>query len=373
MNISAFKRIYKAYLTVGITFGTWLSPLITGFLIAILRIIVGIGRIADRLIFPNAFSSCIQNPIMIVGNPRSGTTFLHRYLVKNGIGVGSQLWQMLYPSIILQKMIKPLLPLLEKVSPTRHHSTAAHKTSLQSVETDDVAIFFRYMDGFFLYGFILSWAEENLFSWVDPLERDTSDRDYKWLKSIWLRNQFMANSNRTVGKLFSLSSNLPKFLKQFPDSKILYIIRDPLSVIPSGLSLVTGVLDKRFGFWNLPIEKRSHFINRLYHGLVQLLLRFHSDWISEKIDKSKVMIVPFDRMMGDFDNLMGEILEFANHDPSDELKKDILETADKQRKFKSEHKYDLEKFGLNALQIQEDCALIYKTFINPNKLEITNQ
>jgi hypothetical protein len=310
---------------------------------------------------------------MIVGNPRSGTTFLHRYLVKNGIGVGSQLWQMLYPSIILQKMIKPLLPFLEKVSPTRHHSTAAHKTSLQSVETDDVAIFFRYMDGFFLYGFILSWAEENLFSWVDPQERDTSDRDYKWLESIWLRNQFIANSNRTVGKLFSLSSNLPKFLERFPDCKILYIIRDPLSVIPSGLSLVTGVLDKRFGFWSLPIEKRSHFINRLYHGLVQLLLRFHSDWISGKIDKSKVMIVPFDRLMEDFENLMNEILEFTNHDPSDELRKDILDTGDNQRKFKSEHKYDLEKFGLTALQIQKDCAPIYKTFINSSKPEMKEE
>ena len=83
---------------------------------------------------------------MIVGNPRSGTTFLHRYLVRNHIGVGSQLWQMIYPSIIIQKLIRPFLPLLEKVSPTRHHSTAAHATSLQSVETDDAALFFRFFD-----------------------------------------------------------------------------------------------------------------------------------------------------------------------------------------------------------------------------------
>jgi len=364
MKISAFKRITRAYLTVGTTFGTWFSPIITGVLITILRLIVGVGRILDRIFFSNAINKKLKNPIMIVGNPRSGTTFLHRYLVKNGIGVGSQLWQMLYPSILLQKLIKPFLPFLEKVSPTRHHSTAAHKTSLQSVETDDVAIFFRFMDGFFLYGFILSWAEENLFSWVDPLVRDTADRDYKWLESIWLRNQFMAGNDRTVGKLFSLSSNLPKFLERFPDSKILYISRDPLAVIPSGLSLVTGVLDKRFGFWNLSEEKRSHFINRLYYGLVQLLLRFHSDWTSGKIDKTKVMIVPFDRMMGDFDNLMQEILEFTEHSPSEELKKDILATAEKQRQFKSEHNYDLEKFGLTEQQIKEDCAVIYETFIN---------
>ena len=364
MNISVLKRISKAYLTIGNTFGTWFSPVITGMLISILRIIVGIARMADRVFFPGAFKIPLKNPIMIVGNPRSGTTFLHRYLVNNGIGTGSQLWQMLYPSILLQKILRPILPFMEKVSPARHHSTAAHKTSLQSIETDDVAIFFRFFDGFFLYGFILSWAKENLFSWVDPKERNTSKRDYKWLESIWLRNQYLAGNDRTVGKLFSLSANLPRFLERFPDSKILYIIRDPLSVIPSGLSLVTGVLDKRFGFWSLPEKKRSHFINRLYHGLVQLLLRFHSDWTSGKVDKSRVIIIPFDRMMNDFDNLMLEILEFTNHNPSEKLRNDILDTADKQRKFKSEHKYDLEKFGLSAQQIKKDCAPIYETFLN---------
>jgi hypothetical protein len=364
MKISTYKRISKAYITVGTIFGAWFSPIITGILISVLRIAIGVGRILDIIFFPSAINKSLKKPVMIVGNPRSGTTFLHRYLVKSGMGVGSQLWQMLYPSILLQKMIKPFLPLLEKISPTRHHSTAAHKTSLQSVETDDAALFFRFIDGFFLYGFILSWTKENLFNWVDPLVRNTSDRDYNWMESIWLRNQFMAGSDRTVGKLFSLSANLPRFLERFPDSKILYISRDPLAVIPSGLSLVTGVLDKRFGFWTLSEQKRSHFINRLYHGLVQLLLRFHSDWTAGNIDKSKVMIVPFDRMMSDFDTLMNEILEFIEHSPSEELKKDILATAEKQRSFESKHKYDLDKFGLTAEQIQSDCAPIYETFIN---------
>ena len=369
MKISVVKRISKIYFIIGKTFGNWISPIFTGIIILILRIIVGLVKILDRIFFPYIINSKIKSPIMIVGNPRSGTTFLHRYLVQHGIGVGSQLWQMLYPSILLQKIIKPLLPFLEKVSPARHHSTAAHETSLQSVETDDVALFFRYLDGFFLYGFILSWSEENLFNWVDPKVRNTSKRDYKWLESIWVRNQYFGGNNRTVGKLFSLSANLPEFLTIFPDSKILYIIRDPLSVIPSGLSLVTGVLDKKFGFWEQPEEKRNQFINSLYEGLVQLLLRFQSDWINNKIDKTKVMIVPFDRMMTDFEYLMKEILEFIEHPSSDKLNKDIKETADKQRKFKSKHKYDLEKFGLSEKKIIEDCKIVYDTFFNLKEME----
>ena len=172
--------------------------------------------------------------------------------------------------------------------------------------------------------------------------------------------------DRSVAKLFSLSAVLPQFLEKFSDSnsKILYVIRDPLFVIPSGLSLITGVLDKRFGFWNLPSEKRQIFINRLYRGLIHLLLRFHEDWTNGRIDKSRVFIVHYDRIMTDFDNLMGEVLEFIDHLPSETLKKDIKETAEKQRKFKSEHKYDLEKFGLNKEQIKSDCAPIYKTFLH---------
>ena len=38
---------------------------------------------------------------------------------------------------------------MEKISPAKHHSTDAHKTSLASIETDDVSLLFRFFDGFF--------------------------------------------------------------------------------------------------------------------------------------------------------------------------------------------------------------------------------
>ena len=152
-------------------------------------------------------------------------------------------------------------------------------------------------------------------------------------------------------------------MTRFPEAKILYMVRDPLSVIPSGLSLVTGVLEKRFGFWNLPEDRRKIYIDRLYKALVTLLIRFHDDWINDRIDRSKVMIVHFDKMMNNFDGLMSEILSFFNHEPSTDLISSIQQTADSQRNFKSKHNYDLEKFGLNAKQIRSDCSKIYETFL----------
>ena len=363
MKISIIQRMLKAYKALRKAFSAYLSPILMGVLLFSLRIIVQIGMFFDYIFFPFKIHNKIKKPIVIVGNPRSGTTFLHRYLVNNKIGSGSQLWQLIYTSASLQKIIKPILPILEYFSPTKHHSTEAHKTSLSSVETDDASMLFKFFDGFFLYGFILTWLEEDLFDWVDPKKRDNSKRDFKWFESMWKRTLIYHKDDRIVAKLFSISANTPAFLKHFDDAKILYLIRDPLSVLPSGLSLVTGVLDKKFGFWSMPQEKRQHFIDRLYNALKELLLRFHDDWVNNRIDKEKVMIVPFPKMMSDFENLMDEILEFLDHNPSDKLLEDIKNTALRQKEFKSKHKYDLEKFGLTEEKIKKDCEKIYKTFL----------
>jgi len=357
------KRILRVYLIIGKTFQSWFSPLVTGSLIFSLRLTVDIFRILDHIFF-FSFQKSIKEPIIIVGNPRSGTTFLHRFLIKQGLGEGSQLWQMIYPSITLQKIIKPLLPIMERISPARHHSTAAHKTSLKGIETDDVSLLFRYFDGFFLYGFFLTFDKEDLFHWIDPKVRDTSKRDFLWFESIWKRNLFTNNGERYIGKLFSLSGNLPGFQKKFPDSKILYMIRDPISLIPSGLSLVTGVLDKKFNFWSLDTKIKDRFIKRLYNALVELMNRFHNDWTKGDINKDNVYLVKFDIMMSDFENLMDEILKFINVEKNSKLATEIKKTAQSQKTYKSEHKYDLQKFGLTEKQIKKDCINIYKTFLN---------
>ena len=364
MKISIFKRLFVVYEILSTILKRKISPLIIFIFILFFKLILFLFMILDKLFIKKLSQIEISNPIIIVGNPRSGTTFLQRFLVDNKFGKGTQLWQMIYHSYILQKIIKPFLPMLEIISPAKYHSTDAHETSLRSVETDDVGMLFRFFDGFFLYGFFLSWSKKDLFHWVDTNDRDTTSRDFNWFESVWKNILLSSGSDRIVAKLFSLSVNTPKFLKKYTDAKILYMVRDPLDVIPSGLSLVTGVLDKTFGFWNKSEDIRNRFLSNLYKGLVELLLRFENDWTNGKIDKSKVLIVRFDQMMNDFDGLMDEIIEFCNIPITDELINNINISSQKQKKYISKHKYDLSKFGLSDDKIKEDCKKYYETFIN---------
>jgi len=358
-------RMGAVYRVLRKTFGVKVIPLFLAVLFGVVRTVVAIGMALDNLFFPKLAKTRANRPIVLVGNPRTGTTFLQRFLSDEGFGAGMELFLMLYPSLLLQKFLRPLLPLLEKISPAKYHSTEAHQTSLSSVETDDVAVLFRHLDGFFLYGFFLSWDEEDRLSWFDPRVRDTSKRDMDWLEALWKRSLVLHKSERNIAKVFSFAVRLPQFLERFPEAQILYMARDPLSVIPSSMSLVIGVLDRAVGFWSQPDAIRKRWLDRMYKAWVLLLQKFHEDWTTGVIDKKRVFIVRYDRMMMDFEGMMDEMCTFLGHEMTPALRATIAKKGEKQRKYESEHKYDLAKYGLTEEQIRKDCAFFYDTFLPP--------
>ncbi len=360
-----FSRMLRVYRTVRQAHGLTVKPIFIGVAFLGLRLMVALCMLLDYLFFPRLWSTKATRPIVLVGNPRTGTTFLQRFLSDEGFGSGMELFLMLYPSLVLQTLLRPFMPLLEKLSPAKHHSTEAHATSLSSVETDDVGVLFRYLDGFFLWGFFLSFDKEDMVPSVDPKVRDTSRRDFAWLAALWRRSLVLHKADRNIAKLFSLGPRMPQFLAQFPEAQILYMARDPVSVIPSTMSLLTGPLDRAFGFWSKPEEIRNMWFERMYKGLLILLRRFHEDWTNGNIDQSRVFIVRYDRMMADFDGMMEEMCQFLGHEMTPELRATIKKKADKQRAYKSDHKYDLAKFNLSEQRIRQDCAFFYDTFLPP--------
>ena len=359
------SRMGHVYRVLRRTFGVKVVPIFVAVVFLFLRGVVAVGMALDHLFFPKLARARANRPIVLVGNPRTGTTFLQRFLADEGFGCGMELFMMLYPSLIIQKIFRPFLPLLEKISPAKFHATKAHETDLSSVETDAVAVLFRYLDGFFFYGFFLAFDEQDHVLQFDPRVRDTSLRDLAWLDALWRRSLVLHKAERNVAKLFSLAVRLPQFLKACPEAQVLYMARDPLSIIPSTMSLVTGVLDRAFGFWKLPPEVRKRWLERMYKGLILLLERFHEEWQSGAIDRSRVFIVRYDRMMADFEGLMDEMCKFLGHEMTAKLQDTVHKRGEKQRKYESEHKYDLDKYGLTEEQVRRDFAFFYETFLPP--------
>ena len=360
-----FGRTRAAYAVASRVFGYKVRPLFLFSGMAWMRAVQVAGTWVDNLFFPVSKTK-VDRPVVIVGNHRTGSTFLQRFLHDQGFGSGMKLYQLIYPSLTLQLFIKPFLPFLESVSPTKHHDHKVHKTGLEIVETDDAGMTFRFFDGFFLYGFVLAFLEdEDLLPQFEPEHRDTSARDWAWLDVLWRRNLIVSKHTRVISKLFSVTPQVPAFLAAHPDAKMLYLARDPLSVVPSTMSLLEGVLTTGLGYDKLPAEVRERHTKRVYAAIVELMRKFHEDWTSGAIDHDRVLIVRFDRLMQDFEPMMDEICAFCELDISDAQRTAIAERAAKQRAYKSGHKYDLSKYGLTEEQVREDTRFFSDTFLPP--------
>lgn len=332
-----------------------------------LRCFVAITWRLDRLFYRGFARKTVDRPIFIIGNPRSGTTFLHRFMAEQGDVVGFRAYEMLIPSLTGQLLIKPLLPLLAALNPGKHHAAAAHETSFDALETDDAAIFLRFIDGVFLYGYFLCWDDpdpSHMFAQLEPDSPETA-RDLDFYEQCLRRNLHRSGKSRVLGKLFTFPPRLDDVLRKFPDAKLIYMIRDPAETLPSGMSLLTGVQEQAFQISRLPEPTRARFLARLYTGLSSLLTRFVAHHRAGNIPADNLMIVRYPDLMADFEGTMTRVLEFAELDASESFRQRIREVAERQRGRVSQHEYSLQEFGLDAQQIVDDLADVYRAFDLP--------
>ena len=75
-----YLRVYKV---LGQTFGLWFRPLGAFLLLQLRQVISAITLGLDHVFYPRHRKQAIDRPIFIIGNPRSGTTFLHRLLTRS--------------------------------------------------------------------------------------------------------------------------------------------------------------------------------------------------------------------------------------------------------------------------------------------------
>src|ERR1700743_1551509 len=112
-----YLRVYRV---IGKTFGVWFRPLGAFGLLPLRQAISAITLALDYVFSPGHRKQPLDRPIFIIGNPRSGTTFLHRLLLGAGDMAAFELWEMLFPAITARKLLGGIVPRLDKLSPARY-------------------------------------------------------------------------------------------------------------------------------------------------------------------------------------------------------------------------------------------------------------
>ncbi|UQX10004.1 sulfotransferase family protein [Candidatus Mycobacterium methanotrophicum] len=323
----------------------------------------------DHLVYPRHRKQTIDRPIFIVGNPRSGTTFLHRLLLGAGDMAAFELWEMLFPAIAARKLLGRIVPRLDRLSPARYHPSDVHDTSLRGIETDDVAWFFRTLDGPFAWAYFLAWQD----IWGSELSRREfgiagvtareNERFFRYYEACWRRNLTLKRANRVLVKSSMLIFRLEELLRRYPDARLVYVVRDPVEVIPSGMSLLASVLENGYDVWNRTNEEdQRRWIENLYQASCAMLRDFHDARTAGLIPERNLCVVRYEDLLQNLEPTTKRILDFIEIEPSEAFREEVRAQAERQRSYTSRHEHSPDQFGLSAERIRADLDFVYDAF-----------
>ena len=278
-------------------------------------------------------------PVVVMGNPRTGSTLLQRLLVDLRVGAGPRLYQQLLPGGRRWPLVRPLLPLLRPLDPGRFHDPAIHETSLLHAETDEIALLAAEADGLFAFSFFWSFADDDWTALVDPAQRDTTARDLALLGAQHAAVSAAAGGAPVVSRAFGLGPALPALLDAWPDARVLFVLRDPASFLPSARSLVLTTLAARLGPRFTP-ALQARVGGRIERGLVQLAAR-SADALHalRPAQRARVRLVGYPRLTGALGAEAGAILDFLGHSPSPAARSLLARRAEAQAVRRSAHHY----------------------------------
>jgi len=361
-----YLNLYRIILK---TFGFKLRPLGTFGLLQLHRLINGSTRALDYLLSPGFRQIPLDRPVFIIGNPRGGTTFVHRFLLNTEQLCAFELWEMLLPAISARKAFGQMIDRFAPLSPARYHSSEAHETSLRDVETDDAMAFFHFVDGGFLWSYFLAWDDvwgsDKCMRFFDLEEEPEAKKDrlFEYMEGCWRRNMYFKNKSRFIVKSSTFTLRAETLVKRYPDCKLIYVIRDPVETIPSGMSLLTGVLEQSYDVFNATDpQKRGRYLENLYQASCHMYRSFYELKKKKAIPPANLRIITYPRLMKDLENTIRELVEFLEITPDPSFFEKVEEQAEKQRQYRSPHAYSLQKWGLDEDRIRKDLAFVYQEY-----------
>jgi omega-hydroxy-beta-dihydromenaquinone-9 sulfotransferase len=258
------------------------------------------------------------------------------------------------------------VPRLDRLSPARYHPSDVHDTSLRGIETDDVAWFFRTLDGPFAWAYFLAWQDvwgSELSRRVFGIDRGTArdrERFFRYYEACWRRNLKYKRANRILAKTSMLTFRLEEVLERYPDCRLVYVIRDPVEVIPSGMSLLASVLENGYDVWNRTRkDDQERWIENLYQASAAMLRSFHDAQAAGLIPDRNLCVVRYSDLLQDLELTMKRILDFVEVDPPAAFVEEVRAQAERQRNYKSRHQHSPEKFDLDPARIREDLGFVY--------------
>ena len=324
----------------------------------ILEVLTWAGFGLDEIFFPAYRHIEIRQPFFIIGNPRSGTTFLHRLLArdeKNFISI--RLWEILFaPSITHRRLISTIAAADRGLGGLLHRlmrwidryvqaSNIMHRISLFVPEEDEY--FLIHQGSTIIAGLFFGFPKAAYrYVFFDTRLRRSEKRAVMRFYRHCLQRHLYAHSDQRhiLSKNPYYSPKVDALYETFPDARIIYLVRNPLQVVPSYASLSAH-------WWRLMAEPKNRYPHPEYIlRATQHWYRYPVDRLDRAPEESRIF-VKFDDLITDPEGVVRAIYQHFGLEVSQAFAATLREEARKARHYKSHHVYRLKDMGISREHI----------------------
>ncbi len=322
----------------------------------------------DDIFFPGHKTQSVEKPLFIIGNLRSGSTFLHRLLSRDSETFTSlTIWDIYLTPSVTQKKITQFVSRLDRILGGHLHRLLyafdkqtlgkfkIHRISFFQPEEDE-NILLHIWDSFWV-SFLFPFMDElpNYQHFDEALSPERKRHIMKFYKSMLQRHMYATGKKYFVAKNPAFSPKIETLLEFFPDARVIYLARNPLDMLPSTVSWINYA--RRV--FTEPKEKYLYLDEIL--DFTQHWYRYPLQYLDTH-PSPRHLILNYNDLIQRPEQVIRTFYEQFGYPDKPGLDQIVDEAVKETLSFNSEHVYSYVEMGFTRQQIVEIYADIFERF-----------
>lgn len=334
----------------------------------------------DDILFPAYKNHPIEKPLFILGNFRSGSTFLHRLLSRDSDNFTSlTTWDIYLTPSVTQKKITQFAAKLDK----KYFNSIGHKllykfdqATLGKVKIHPISFFqpeedenihLHIWDGYFVT-FLFPFMDEmpNYPHFDEALSPEHKHRIMTFYKSMLQRHMYATGKRYFVAKNPAFSPKIETLSEFFPDARIIYLVRNPLDMLPSTVSWINyarGVFTEpgvKYLYMNEIVDLTKHWYS---HPLKYI----------DTHPSPRNLILNYDDLVQRPESVIRSFYEQFGYPDKPGMEILVDQAVKETMTHRSDHVYSYEKMGFTREQIVEMYKDIFERFGFDTREEVVRE
>lgn len=370
---AVFRFTYRLLSKIGDPEFGW-TPRRAGILLALFllyplfELLVWLNLLLDDLFFRGYRRVEVSSPVFVVGNFRSGTTFLHRLLAKDEERFTTmKMWEALFAPSILGRKVAKAIAILDRwlgrlgarqvatVEEHWHEENVMHKVGLREPEEDDYLLL--HIWSALTIGLSSGILEEAVpYAYFDTaLPKRERDRIMGFYRRSLQRHLYAHRSGQYLAKNPALTPKLDSVYEWFPDARVICLVRSPLEAVPSFVDMM------QFSWRVIGAPEESEALRKF---IVDMARHWYS-YAMERLEgapKDRYIFVRYDDLVADPGETIAGIYERFGFGMSPAYARVLQEESEKARRYRSRHRYSVEQTGLTLERILATYQDVFDRF-----------